>query len=119
MVGADAGSIARASSGLRSVAVQILTLTRLLVKMLAKDPKGTAMNLTTGLLKRITQTPGQCGGRPCIRGMRIRVSDILEILAENVSVAEVLEDFPDVEIADIQACLLFAVRRTDFPRLTA
>lgn len=77
------------------------------------------MNSTNGLLTRITQTPGQCGGRPCIRGMRIRVTDILEMLAENVSVAEILEDFPDLELADIQACLLFAARRTDFPRLTA
>ncbi|WP_287253767.1 MULTISPECIES: DUF433 domain-containing protein [unclassified Moorena] len=77
------------------------------------------MNSKTSLIARITQTPGQCGGRPCIRGMRIRVTDILEMLAENVSVTEILEDFPDLELADIQACLLFAARRTDFPRLTA
>lgn len=64
------------------------------------------------LLSRITQTPGQCGDRPCIRGMRIRVSDILEMLAENVSASEILEDFPDLEMADIQACLMFAARRT-------
>lgn len=73
------------------------------------------MTATTSLLTRITQTPGQCGGRPCIRGMRIRVSDILEMLAENVSATEILEDFPDLEPADIQACLLFAAKRTDFP----
>jgi uncharacterized protein (DUF433 family) len=73
----------------------------------------------TDLLNRITQIPGQCGGRPCIRGMRIRVSDILEMMAENVSVQEILEDFPDLELEDIQACLLFAARRTDFTRLTA
>ncbi|MEL7070007.1 MAG: DUF433 domain-containing protein [Cyanobacteria bacterium J06581_3] len=77
------------------------------------------MNSMTGLLTRITQTPGQCGGRPCVRGMRIRVTDILEMLAENVDVAEILEDFPDLELADVQACLLFAARRTAFPRLTA
>ena len=77
------------------------------------------MNLTTTLLSRITQTPGQCVGRPCIRGMRIRVADILEMLAENVSFAEILDDFPDLELLDIQACLIFAARRTDFPRLTA
>ena len=77
------------------------------------------MNSTTGLLTRITPTPGQCGCRPCIRGMRIRVTDILEMLAENVSVTEILEDFPDLELADIQACLLFAARRTEFPILTA
>jgi len=77
------------------------------------------MNSADSLLDRITQMPGQCGGRPCIRGMRIRVADILEMLAEDVSVAEILEDFPDLESADIQACLRFAARRTDFPRLTA
>ena len=56
------------------------------------------------LLTRITQTPSQCGGRPCIRGMRILVTDILEMLAENVSVTEILEDFPDLELEAIQAC---------------
>jgi len=76
------------------------------------------MNSKVELLTRITQIPGQCGG-PCIRGMRIRVSDILEMLGENISVSEILEDFPDLEAKDIQACLLFAARRTDFPRLTA
>ena len=64
----------------------------------------------SSLLTRITQTLGQCGDRPCIRGMRIRVSDILEMLAEMVSVNEILADFPDLELADIQACLLFAAR---------
>jgi uncharacterized protein (DUF433 family) len=44
---------------------------------------------------------------------------ILEMMAENVSIKEILEDFPDLEAEDIQACLLFAARRTDFPRLTA
>ncbi len=75
------------------------------------------MKTTNSLLHRITQTAGQCGGRPCIRGMRIRATDILEMLAENVSIAEILEDFPDLELADIQACLIIAARRTDFPRL--
>jgi len=77
------------------------------------------MKSTNSLLNRITQTEGQCGGRPCIRRMRIRVTDILEMLAENVSIEEILTDFPDLELADIQACLIFAARRTDFPRLTA
>jgi uncharacterized protein (DUF433 family) len=92
---------------------------QLLDTMEAKRFADTLMNSTASLLTRITQTPGQCGGRPCIRGMRIRVTDILEMLAENVSVTEILEDFPDLELADVQACLLFAARRTDFPRLTA
>lgn len=69
------------------------------------------------LLSRITQTPGKCGGRPCIRGMRIRVSDILETLADNVTPSEILADFPDLEPEDIQACLLFASLRIDFPRI--
>jgi uncharacterized protein (DUF433 family) len=71
------------------------------------------------LLTRITYNPQQCGGRPCIRNMRIRVTDILEMLALNVSVEEILEDFPDLELADIQACLLFAAHRTNIPKLTA
>ena len=58
-------------------------------------------------LARITQTPGQCGGKPCIRGMRIRVSDMLEMMAENVSAEEILTDFPDLEPEDIRACLLW------------
>ncbi|MBE9163829.1 DUF433 domain-containing protein [Tychonema sp. LEGE 06208] len=71
----------------------------------------------TALLKRITQTPGKCGGRPCIRGMRIRVSDILETLADHVTASEILADFPDLEPEDIQACLLFASLSIDFPRI--
>jgi uncharacterized protein (DUF433 family) len=70
------------------------------------------------LLSWITQVPGQCGGRPCIREMRIRVSDILEMLAENVSVSEILEDFPDLENEDIQACFQFVTQQTNFQRLT-
>ncbi|WP_310482959.1 DUF433 domain-containing protein [Chamaesiphon sp. VAR_48_metabat_403] len=77
------------------------------------------MSATIQQLVRITQTPGQCGGKPCIRGMRIRVSDILEMMAENVSAEEILADFPDLEPEDIRACLLFAARRTEFSRLTA
>ncbi len=71
------------------------------------------------LTDRITSTPTQCGGRPCIRGMRIRVTDILEMLAEGVGVEEILADFPDLESDDIHACLLFAAQRTEIPRLVA
>ena len=77
------------------------------------------MSKLQDLMSRITQTSGLCGGRPCIRGMRIRVCDVLEMLAESVNVTEILEDFPDLEMEDIQACLVFAARRTEFPRLTA
>lgn len=70
-------------------------------------------------LTRITYNPQQCGGKPCIRGMRIRVSDILEMLALNVDSSEILADFPDLELEDIQACLLLASQYTSIPRLTA
>lgn len=71
------------------------------------------------LLKRITQTPGVCGGRPCVRGMRIRVSDVLEMLAEGVTEAEILADFPDLERDDIRACLVFAARRAAHVQVAA
>jgi uncharacterized protein (DUF433 family) len=64
--------------------------------------------MQTELLKRITIIPGLMGGKPTIRGMRFRVSDILELLANNVSKEEILEDFPDLEMEDIQAALLYA-----------
>jgi uncharacterized protein (DUF433 family) len=68
---------------------------------------------------RITINPAQCGGRPCIRGMRIRVSGILEMLAAGVSAETILEDFPDLESEDISAALRFAAKRLDIPRLAA
>lgn len=68
---------------------------------------------------RITHNPLQCGGKPCIRGMRIRVSDILQMLAEGVSTETILLDYPDLELADIQACLLYAARRANLERLVA
>ena len=74
---------------------------------------------TRDLLSRITLNPEQCGGRPCIRGMRIRVSDVLELLAAGLSPAEVLEELPDLEAEDISAALLFAAQRLDHPVLAA
>lgn len=59
----------------------------------------------TQLEERITFNPRRCGGQPCIRGLRIRVTDILEMLAQGVSQDELLADFPDLEAADIQASL--------------
>ena len=75
--------------------------------------------MNNSLLERITFNPKQCSSRPCIRGMRIRVSDILEMLAEGVSEQEILNDFPDLTKEDIQASLLFAARRIDFPKAAA
>ena len=68
---------------------------------------------------RITRDPLQCGGRPCIRGMRIRVTDVLEMLSHNVTPAEILRDYPDLEAEDIQACQHYAARLTDIPRIAA
>ena len=70
-------------------------------------------------LDRITFNPEQCGGRACIRGMRIRVSDILEMLANGVSTDEILRDFPDLVADDIRASLMFAAVRTGIPRVAA
>ncbi len=71
------------------------------------------------LLARITQIPGQCGGRPCIRGLRIRVADILEMLSEGVTAEELLKDFPDLEADDIRASLAFAARRVSHTQIAA
>ena len=64
-------------------------------------------------LERITINPNQCGGRPCIRGMRIRVKDILEMLANGASEGEILESFPYLEREDIQAALQYAAQQAD------
>jgi uncharacterized protein (DUF433 family) len=68
---------------------------------------------------RITVDPGQCGGRPCIRGMRIRVSDVIDLLASGLTAQQILEEMPDLELEDIQACLRFASQRLDHPVLAA
>jgi uncharacterized protein (DUF433 family) len=65
------------------------------------------------LLERITVDPDKCGGRPCIRGLRIRVTDILAMLAEGVSHEDVLHDFPYLEADDIKAALAYAARQAD------
>jgi uncharacterized protein (DUF433 family) len=71
------------------------------------------------LLDRITVNPRQCGGRPCIRGMRIRVTDVLDLLASGLTREQVLEEFPDLEPEDLDACLRFASRRIDHPVVVA
>jgi uncharacterized protein (DUF433 family) len=68
-------------------------------------------------LDRITTNPDQCGGRPCIRGMRIRVKDILDMLAAGMSQDEIRSDFPYLEQADIQAALECAAAQFDHPVL--
>ena len=66
---------------------------------------------------RITVDPGQCGGRPCLRGLRIRVRDVLDLLAANASREEILEDYPLLEARDIIAVLEYAARQSDHPVL--
>jgi uncharacterized protein (DUF433 family) len=73
----------------------------------------------TYLMERITVDPRTCGGRPCIRGMRIRVTDILDLLASGLNAQQVLEELPDLEQADIEAALKFASGRLDHPILAA
>jgi uncharacterized protein (DUF433 family) len=68
--------------------------------------------------ERITFNPRQCGGRPCIRGMRIRVRDVLEMLASGATQEQILKDYPDLEAEDIRACLAYAAMQIDHPVLT-
>ena len=75
--------------------------------------------MKTNLLDRITIEPGKCGGRPCIRGMRIRVSDVLDLFAAGLTAAQMLDEMPDLEPDDLKASLLFARRRIDHPMLAA
>lgn len=64
-----------------------------------------------GYRERITIEPGKRSGKPCIRGMRMTVSDVLDYLASGMTEEEILSDFPDLERADIRACLAFAADR--------
>ncbi|HEX8709439.1 MAG TPA: DUF433 domain-containing protein [Pyrinomonadaceae bacterium] len=73
----------------------------------------------TNLTDRITTNPEQCGGRPCIRGMRIRVIDVLDLFADGLSAQQILEEMPDLEAEDLQAALQYAARRLDHPVLAA
>jgi uncharacterized protein (DUF433 family) len=60
---------------------------------------------------RITLDTNKRGGRPCVRNLRISVYDILDMMAEGMSESEIIEDFPELETADIRACLAFAASR--------
>lgn len=81
-------------------------------------PCGTVSTMAA-LDERITVDPVQCGGRPCVRGMRIRVSDVLDLLASGLALDQVIEELPDLEPEDIAACLRFASRRVDHPIVAA
>jgi len=71
------------------------------------------------VMDRITINPDQCGGRPCIRGMRIRVIDILDLFAAGLTAEQILEEMPDLEREDLQAALQYAARNLDHPVLAA
>lgn len=73
----------------------------------------------SNLLERITVNPKQCGGRPCIRGMRIRVSDVLNLFAAGLSAEQILAEMPDLEADDLKAALVYASRKIDHPVLVA
>jgi len=68
--------------------------------------------MSENLLQRITIEPGMCGGRPCIRGLRIRVTDILELLANEATMEEILLDYPGLERSDILAAIAYAAHLT-------
>ena len=68
-------------------------------------------------MDNITVNPKQCGGRPCIRGMRIRVKDVLDMLSNGATEKEILLDFPDLTADDIQACIAYAAAYVDHPVL--
>jgi len=69
--------------------------------------------------KRITINSRQCGGRPCIRGMRIRVTDVLDLLAAGLSYEQILDEMPDLEREDITAAITYAKQSIDHPVIAA
>ena len=69
--------------------------------------------------KRITINPDQCGGRPCIRALRIRVIDILDLMAAGLTSDEIIEELPDLEKQDILAALKYASQKLNHPVITA
>ncbi len=69
------------------------------------------------LTSRITVHPDQCGGRPCIRGLRVRVSDVLDLFASGLTAEQILEELPYLEREDLQACLQYAAREINHPVL--
>jgi uncharacterized protein (DUF433 family) len=75
--------------------------------------------MTENLSERITINPKQCGGRPCVRGMRIRVTDVLDLYAAGLTADEILEEMPDLEREDLYAVLQYAARRLGHPILVA
>jgi uncharacterized protein (DUF433 family) len=68
--------------------------------------------MTNDLLQRITLDPDICHGKPTVRGMRYPVEFLLDLLASGMTYAEILDDYPALEEADLRACLAYAARLT-------
>jgi uncharacterized protein (DUF433 family) len=77
------------------------------------DYLGLHSSVNVELLKRVTIESGKCGGRPCIRGLRMRVTDVLQLLSAGASHNEILQDYPDLENDDILAAIEYAAHQTD------
>ncbi len=75
--------------------------------------------MTLDRLRRISIEEGKCGGRTCIRGYRLRVTDILELLGSGASIEEILSDYAFLEREDVLAALDYAARQADHPVLLA
>ncbi len=74
--------------------------------------------MAENLLERITTNPDQCGGKPCIRGMRIRVTDVFDLLANGLTPEEIVaEELPDLTLEDVRACLMYASLKLNHPVL--
>ncbi len=73
----------------------------------------------TYLSDRITVDPEQCGGRPCIRGLRIRVTDVLDLFSAGLTAKQILDEMPDLEGEDLKASLQYASRQIDHPVVAA
>lgn len=79
---------------------------------ISRVPRVYSRPMSRALLERITIEPGKCGGRPCLRGQRMRVSDLLELLANGASFEEILDDYPALEREDILAAIAYAAVQT-------
>ena len=73
----------------------------------------------TYLSERITIDPEQCGARPCVRGMRIRVTDVLDLYSAGLTASQILGEMPDLQEDDLKACIQYASKRIDHPVLAA
>ena len=71
------------------------------------------------ILNLITVNPNQCGGKPCVRGMRIRVTDILELISNGLSSQQIVNELPDLTSEDVTACIKYAMAKINHPVLHA